>query len=140
MGKQDGTRQLARRTAREPAEYERVVWGRALMPQPEQRVIRIDGVELPPSEYTCDNCLASIKPGELCCAWSAWVYDDMPEWEGQFIMKEQDRGPVVDAKSEIEFYEQLMAGMEQGRILATISEDRSVEIKPIKQLAQTAKK
>jgi len=73
----------------EPAEYQRIVWGTAKLPRPEQRVMHINGVPTPmdPGEYTCDLCCASIKPGDRCCAQSVWLEGDerAPAWEHEFM-------------------------------------------------------
>ena len=85
----DGTRKVLEGTAFEPAEYERVQWGFALMPTAEQRTMRVNGEPVPLSrgEYTCDDCNSSIKPGERCCAWTVWVQRQQipPLWEKEFI-------------------------------------------------------
>jgi hypothetical protein len=69
-------------------EYERVVWGTALVPQSDQRVMYVNGVPTPlaPNEYTCDFCSRAIHPGDRCCAWSAWPEGfGMKTWEHEFI-------------------------------------------------------
>jgi hypothetical protein len=76
-----------------PPECERVVWGIALTPTPEQRVIHRNGkpMLLPMGEYTCDLCGGPILPGARCCALSAWPADwpAMPMWEANFLEAEQ---------------------------------------------------
>lgn len=73
----------------EPAEYERVTWGKARTPDPAERFVRMNDEILPvPTEfYICDGCNAPISPGDRCMAWSVWG-DPMPEppaWEQEYI-------------------------------------------------------
>jgi hypothetical protein len=94
--KEPGTRQIYERSEfGEPAEYERVVFGRALKPKPKQRLGFIGKlgdpnpatVPLDMSHYDCDNCNARIRPGEPCAAWTVWT-ENQPEpeaWEAEFL-------------------------------------------------------
>ena len=74
----------------EPAEYERVTWGTALPPQPDQRVMYVNGEPIPMEAdfYNCDLCNAAIGPGDPCCAWSIWVDGQAmpPPWENEFMI------------------------------------------------------
>jgi hypothetical protein len=76
----------------EPAEYERIVWGKATQPDPAGRVMYVNDVAfpLPLNEYICDLCSASIKPGDRCCAQSVWLdgQDPVEVWEQEFITEE----------------------------------------------------
>jgi len=66
-----------------------VVFGTARTPQPEQRILYINGVpqSLTAGEYTCDRCGTSILPGARCCCWSVWTAEQrQPEpWEGDYL-------------------------------------------------------
>ncbi len=91
--KEEGERQLyAASSLGEPAEYERVVWGKALPPHPNQRVMFINERPhlLPLSHYDCDQCAAPISLGERCCAWTIWTDATGPigSWERAFINPE----------------------------------------------------
>jgi hypothetical protein len=74
-----------------PGEWERVVFGTANLPTPEQRVMKIDGevIPLPAGSYDCDCCDAAINPGDRCCAWTVWVNAgggmQHQLWEPQFL-------------------------------------------------------
>lgn len=73
----------------EPPEYERVVWGTALAPQPEHRVMEINGerVALPADSYDCDHCGRAIPPGARACAVTITVGDrDIGAWETGFVL------------------------------------------------------
>ena len=82
------------RIAGEPNEYERVIWGRARVPQAKQRIRRIgDTITLlDPAHYDCDLCSAEIKPGARCMTWTVWVEgrafhegDEPAIWEDEFV-------------------------------------------------------
>jgi hypothetical protein len=87
--KAEGTRKVFEASPYgEPAEYERVKWGRAKQPTQAQRTIYVNGAPIPMStgEYTCDECSASIMPGERCCAWSVWTEGtSVAAWETEYI-------------------------------------------------------
>jgi len=77
----------------EPAEFSRVCKGNALLPQPEQRVITINGTRIPlePDIWTCDDCVGDILPGEpaVCrTIWAGTAADAPPSWETDFISVE----------------------------------------------------
>lgn len=84
-----------------PAEYERVVFGTAKEPLPKNRVMTViaDGADatkitLPQDHHDCDSCGKSIKPGDRCCAHSAWVEGQrMPQWEAEYIEAEPYYNP-----------------------------------------------
>lgn len=64
----------------EPAEYERVTWGRARWPNPDLKPISLEF-------YLCDGCNARINPGDRAMGWTIWR-EDMPEpraWEIQYL-------------------------------------------------------
>lgn len=93
-GKIDGTRMALGPAVEdgiviEPAEYERVQWGRAKEPLLKNRIQYVNGAPFPldPHQYECDLCSAVIKPGERCCAQSVWLehQEPVPAWEGEFI-------------------------------------------------------
>lgn len=88
-GKQDGTRQvLPEGKLGEAAEYERVVWGTALV-RAENRVMSINGtaIQLQADRYDCDQCSDSIYPGQRCCAWSLWAayQAEVGDWEHEYL-------------------------------------------------------
>jgi hypothetical protein len=70
----------------EPAEYERIQWGTAKQPKPEQRVIRINGdpIQLDASHWECDGCNRPIKPGEQACARTIWRDDEHKPGDPEF--------------------------------------------------------
>lgn len=85
--KLDGTRIVYERTPPEegypgdPAEYERVKWGRARRP-------RLERAYLVPLEfYICDGCNARIDPGARAMAWTLWREDmpTPPDWEWEYL-------------------------------------------------------
>jgi hypothetical protein len=85
-----GTRQIYPRSALgEPAEFQRLVLGKAKQPTQENRYIAVDGVKdlLDTSFWNCDTCNAEIRPGEPCACWSVWREDMQPigPWEDQYI-------------------------------------------------------
>lgn len=80
-----------------PREYERVVFGTARFPAAEQRVItvttdHVEKIPLAPDSYDCDGCNKDIKPGERCCAHSAWTDDRVvTPWESEYLDPEVAR-------------------------------------------------
>lgn len=88
--KQPGTRKVLERSAwGEPAEFERVLKGRARKPQAEQRVMFFNGEPIPLAQghYDCDNCGAPIRPGDPAMTWTVWteMMTEPAEWESQFL-------------------------------------------------------
>jgi hypothetical protein len=82
----------------EPAEVERVVFGTARVPVPEQRVItivttgHIKTIPLGPGTYDCDGCNKEIIPGDRCCAYSVWLAGEpVSPWENNYLDAEVDR-------------------------------------------------
>lgn len=78
----------------EPAEWVRVVKGIARRPTPEQRVMTINDEAFPlnPDSYTCDDCNADIKPGQV--AWCVTVFTpgyrgEPAAWESAFVESEE---------------------------------------------------
>ena len=76
-----------------PAEWVRVVAGRAKAPTIEQRTIRINGVPYPPSaedltHYACDHCNSNIRPGDPAWAVTIWIprdHTEPPAWESAYL-------------------------------------------------------
>lgn len=94
--RQAGTRTIYPRSAiGEPAEFERVLIGRAKVPQLNQRWMELNGERqsLPTEYYNCDGCGAEIKPGELCGTWSVWTEDmqPVPAWESSYLETDGER-------------------------------------------------
>lgn len=87
-GKEAGERLAYEAGPDGPAEYERIVFGTARSPLPDQRVIHVglEAVPLAPDHYDCDACGGPIRPGERCCGWTAWVeHRRIPNWENEFM-------------------------------------------------------
>lgn len=88
--KRPGTRQIyAASPEGEPAEYERIVKGRAKQPKPEQRVMYINAVAHPlaTDHFDCDDCSKPIYPGDLVTTWTVWVdgYPEPDNWEQEYL-------------------------------------------------------
>ena len=89
-GKSAGTRLVFEATEFDPAEYERITWGIARQPLPEQRTIYVNGAPQQPMDlayYNCDSCNAKIFPGEQCCTWTAWLKGrpEPADWESAYL-------------------------------------------------------
>jgi hypothetical protein len=73
----------------EPPEYERINWGIAAQPTLRQRTIRAGDFasSMDLRHYNCDSCNAPIKPGDRCCAHTAWLEGRAePElWELEYL-------------------------------------------------------
>lgn len=73
----------------EPAEYERVVKGRARKPHAAQRYLLVNAVRHPLSldAFDCDNCGSRIAPGAEAATWTVWSEDmeEPPEWESEYL-------------------------------------------------------
>jgi hypothetical protein len=101
-GKIAGTQLAFAAGSEGPAEYERVVFGLARQPTPDQRTISIGGgdtiadayantqpLALRPGVYNCDMCNREIHPGERICCYSAWLADhEIPPWEDDYLERE----------------------------------------------------
>lgn len=76
-------------SAIEPAEYGRVTKGRAATPRPEQRVMHVNAEPFPlePGQYNCDDCNATIEPGDPVTCVTVWRADrpKPPAWEGAYL-------------------------------------------------------
>jgi hypothetical protein len=72
-----------------PAEFQRLTFGAAKPPRVEQRVAYINGVPYPMDmdHFDCDQCMAPIKPGDRCAAWTVWSEETGPvaEWESEYM-------------------------------------------------------
>lgn len=73
----------------EPAEFQRVIKGKALSPAPEQRVIYVNDQphKLETGHYDCDLCGAKIKPGDDITCWTVWTERQQEPnlWEHQYV-------------------------------------------------------
>jgi hypothetical protein len=81
----------------EPAEWERIVKGRAHAPTTEQRTMFVNGepLHLAMDGYDCDRCGGAIKPGDEACAETIWL-DGRPEppaWESEFLASPASPAP-----------------------------------------------
>lgn len=87
----EGTRKIYERSKLgEPAEYQRLIVGRALIPSFTQRTVLINNhpTLLDLTFYNCDDCNKEIRPGDECSCWSVWTEEQepTPEWESRFIV------------------------------------------------------
>jgi len=87
---QPGRRQAYAATPCEPAEWIRVLRGRAKAPTPAQRVATVNGttVPLPVGHFDCDVCGQPIRPGDVATAVTAWQpyrHTEPPIWELAYL-------------------------------------------------------
>ena len=76
-----------------PAEWVRGVRGVARVPQPDQRVVYLNGAPEPLAgdHYDCDSCGDEIHPGDPCTAVTLWIPARQPEptpWEDAYLTTE----------------------------------------------------
>lgn len=81
-----------------PAEWERIVRGRAKMPTPEQRDTNVNGTPVPLTleHFDCDLCGDPIRPGDVATAITAWQPSRQQEpryWEADYLL---DPRPSAD--------------------------------------------
>ena len=87
---QPGRRMLFAASREGPEEWGRFVVGIARKPQPEQRVIKVNGEAVPLvlDVWTCDGCGATIRPGDRAGTRTVWMPDDgsePPVWETEYL-------------------------------------------------------
>lgn len=88
-GKEPGRRIALDATPEEPAEWERIVRGKAKPPTKENHYLSVGGdrYELPLDHYICDRCNGDIRPGDDAVA-VTWWQEGRPEpvpWETKFL-------------------------------------------------------
>lgn len=78
----------------EPAEYERVCYGTARQPNPEERFVMINDAKfpLPPDYYICDQCGGEIRPGDQAYTWTVWTnnMEEPAAWEQEFVEEKKE--------------------------------------------------
>jgi hypothetical protein len=78
----------------EPAEYSRVMKGKALEAAPSQRVIYMNDVphKLEAGHYDCDLCGGKIKPGDNVTCLTIWNERQATPgvWEIQYMIPERE--------------------------------------------------
>lgn len=91
----EGTRLITKASAEtgEPAEYARLVMGRARPPAPQNRWFSVNNKRFPLSlaQWECDICGKAIYAGERCGCRSIWVQGQpaIPAWEAEYLEKEK---------------------------------------------------
>ena len=85
-----GTREIFKRSAIGPAEFQRLTLGTAKTPTQDNRFIAIDGVKilLTLAHWDCDTCNKPINSGDPCAAWSTWTEEMQPirYWEEEYLI------------------------------------------------------